>query len=135
MELLYGTKLTGGSMKKKGSTPPTVRKYTGVCGYNSKSEDVIRIERAIERSDNEVLIGYSFDGVDYSVLLERVKDNAYKGAWTSRRGGDSETGPATCRLFPFGEGRLLFGSWQENGADHYWWAKLETVTRFPDEKK
>lgn len=125
-----------GKARKK--LPPLsggVRKYMGVCGYAEKAVDVVRVQRAIERSDEEILIGYAWEGAQYSLLLERVKDNAYKGQWSASGGGPSKSGDATCRIFPFNEGRLIFGSWREEGVDYYWWAKLDPVTKFPDEAR
>lgn len=112
-----------------------VRKYTGVCAYEEKGVDIIHVQRAIQRSANSLLIGYEWDGKQYSLDLKRIKDNAFKGLWSSVRKGDSDSGEATCRIFPFNDGKLIFGTWKEDGIDYHWWVKLDPVARFDDEEK
>lgn len=112
------------------------KKYVGMTSFSAKHDGTFPVRRAIELGDDELLLDYvdREDGLEYSITMKRVKANVYSGKWRMRGRRESDEGLCTALLFPFHDGRLLFGTWKEQGDDFHWWTKLTPTSKFADEK-
>ena len=124
-------------MKKKdakGDMNATPRKFEGsiVWCEIAKAEEV-RIERAILRSLDELVIECDFHGCRYTVKLRRAKGEYFSGKFETAQGGNMSQGEVSCQLFLSGGTGFIFGTWREEGTSYYWWAELDEVDQFADE--
>jgi len=114
---------------------PDIVKFIGNTGWtNANSFVEAEIERAILRSQNEIVIEFHDEDFKYTVTLQRSKGNEFSGGFTGTRGSTRVQGRANCKIMFSGRDALLVGTWDEEGESFQWWATLEKTDHFPDEK-
>lgn len=137
--VVYGTDLhwvmtsdAWSETNERRTTMPTFpRKFVGLCGFDYEP---ISINRAIWRSDKNIVIEFDSEGYLYTVNLRSDDGQIFKGQFAARKGGDESTGNVDGRLFRDETGLVIVVSWHEEG-DCKWFARLNEVDEFPDERE
>ncbi len=105
------------------------KKFIGSCGFDY---DQVSINRAIYRSQKEIIIEFDSEDFLYTVNLKSTDGRIFEGQYTARQGGKVENGNVNAKVYWDETGPLLVGSWNENG-NAKWFVKLTEVERFDDE--
>lgn len=110
-----------------------VDKFLGNTGWTDMSS-IAQIDRAILRDKGqELVVELKHGGWVYVVKLKHRENRNYEGNWEARKGGENDSGKASCQVFDAPMGRFFFGEWTEGGDRNLWWGRLEAVEKFPDE--
>jgi hypothetical protein len=114
---------------------PGIVKYVGETGWAKAGElTEVQIERAILRSKNEIVIECHVEGYRYTATLHRHGGNEFSGGFTATSGNARIQGEINCKIVLSGGEGLILGTWNEEGESFRWWASLDEIHKFPDEK-
>jgi hypothetical protein len=101
-----------------------IENLQGPTGWiEPKRDHRAQISRATLVNDNKIVIIVYCDAT-YSIELHRQAGEHFKGKWAYRDGGKIIEGFAEGRLYKAEHVFFLFGTWNEDETDHYWWAEL-----------
>ena len=107
------------------------KKFEGLCDF---AYEPTSINRAIWRSDKDIVIEFDSEGYLYTVNLQSADGRIFEGQFVGRRGGDESTGNVNDgRLFWDETELVMVGSWHEGELHCRWIVRLEEVDKFPDE--
>ena len=102
------------------------KRFKGTCWF---SYEPISIDRAIYRSEREIVVEFLSEGWRYTVSLTSSDGRVFQGEYSSSKGGDTEKGVVTGRVFWDETGPVLIGSWHEGGKAT-WFVRLTEVSDF-----
>jgi hypothetical protein len=113
--------------------PP--QKFIGTAGWGEPASYYeAAIDRALLRSEDELVVDFSYEGRRYTATLKRTGGSEFRGKYSTQVQGKPMEGDASCRLYRSEGGAFLFGSWNEEAQNYVWWAELTAVERFDDEE-
>lgn len=91
-----------------------------------------RIQRAILRSANELVLECESGGYRYTVTLRRASGSDFHGEFEAAAGKRRLRGGVACKLLRSGREAILAGTWNEEATLYQWWAILDEVDQFRD---
>jgi len=112
----------------------TPQKFVGSTAWAELGwQDEADIDRALLRSENELVLDFKYEGRRFTATLTRTTANEFRGTYATELGGKPIQGTASCRVYTYQQGLFLFGRWFEDNKNYMWWAELKAVERFRDE--
>jgi prevent-host-death family protein len=114
-----------------------ILEFMGTIGWLEDGDHYVQADilRGILRREDELVLHCRYQVWDYDVVLRRKDGPLFEGEFNGQNGKNTRPVKASGLLYANERGYVITGRWLEAGYEVKWWAELEPVESFADEKQ